>query len=120
MAVAASVGRRASGQPERTTVDRDRASVRRHRAAAGLLLRAASMMQVLRAAAHRVMPWKNGGGSTTEVAVAPDGAGLDEFDWRISMAVVGADGPFSGFPGVDRTLAVPARAGLPRPGLDPT
>lgn len=63
-------------------------------------------MQILRAAAHRTMPWKNGGGSTTEIAVAPDGAGLDDFDWRISMAVVAADGPFSAFPGVDRTLAV--------------
>lgn len=63
-------------------------------------------MQVLRSSSHRVMPWKNGGGSTTEVAVAPDGSGIDDFDWRISMAVVAADGPFSAFPEVDRTLAV--------------
>ena len=51
-------------------------------------------------------PWKNGGGSTTEVAVSPPGAGLDAFDWRISLATIAADGPFSVFPGIDRTLAL--------------
>ncbi len=74
-------------------------------------------MQILRAADHRVMPWKNGGGSTTEIAIAPAGAGIDGFDWRISMAVVAADGPFSTFPGVDRTLAVLDGAGLALHGL---
>ena len=52
------------------------------------------------------MPWKNGGGSTIEIAIAPAGASLDAFDWRISMAQVATDGPFSSFPGIDRTLAV--------------
>lgn len=50
--------------------------------------------------------WKNGGGSTTEVAISPVGAGLDTFDWRISLATIASDGPFSLFPGVDRTLAL--------------
>ena len=63
-------------------------------------------MRILRAADYRVMPWKNGGGTTTEIAVSPDGAGLDDFDWRVSMARVEGGGPFSGFAGVDRTLAV--------------
>ncbi|CCV13114.1 HutD family protein [Mesorhizobium sp. STM 4661] len=63
-------------------------------------------MRILRAAEYRVMPWKNGGGTTTEIAVSPDGAGLDDFDWRVSMARVESGGPFSGFVGVDRTLAV--------------
>lgn len=63
-------------------------------------------MRILRAADHRVMPWKNGGGSTTEIAVHPEGAGLDTFEWRLSMATVASDGPFSVFAGVDRTLAV--------------
>lgn len=63
------------------------------------------------------MPWKNGGGSTIEVAVAPEGAGLDDFDWRISMAVVAADGPFSVFPGIDRTLAILDGNGLDLHGL---
>jgi len=65
------------------------------------------------------MPWKNGGGSTTEIAVSPDGARIDAFDWRISMAAVAADGPFSAFPGVDRTLAVLDGAGLLLHGLGP-
>ena len=51
-------------------------------------------------------PWKNGGGQTTEIAVWPLGASLDAFEWRISMATVEQDGPFSQFPDVDRTLAV--------------
>ena len=64
------------------------------------------MMRILRAADYRVMPWKNGGGTTTEIAVSPDGAGLDDFDWRVSMAQVGSSGPFSSFAGIDRTLSV--------------
>ncbi len=40
------------------------------------------------------------------IAIHPPGAGLDDFDWRISMAGVAADGPFSRFPGIDRTLLV--------------
>ena len=58
------------------------------------------------------MPWKNGGGETVELLVHPEGAGLGEFDWRISMARVAADGPFSVFPGVERTLTVLEGAGL--------
>jgi environmental stress-induced protein Ves len=61
---------------------------------------------VIRAADHRVMRWKNGGGETAEVLIWPAGATLDDFDWRLSMARVEADGPFSAFPGIDRTLAV--------------
>jgi environmental stress-induced protein Ves len=51
-------------------------------------------------------PWKNGGGSTTEIAVWPPGAQFDAFDWRISLAAIAADGPFSVFPGIDRTLTL--------------
>ncbi|WP_332680508.1 HutD/Ves family protein [Bosea sp. (in: a-proteobacteria)] len=63
-------------------------------------------MRIIRYQDCRVMPWKNGGGSTTEIAIHPEGASLDDFDWRISMADVASDGPFSLFPGVDRTLSV--------------
>ena len=52
------------------------------------------------------VPWKNGGGTTREVAVYPPGAGMDDFLWRISMAQVEQPGPFSAFPGIDRVLAV--------------
>jgi environmental stress-induced protein Ves len=50
--------------------------------------------------------WKNGAGSTTEIAVHPAGAGLDDFDWRISLATIERSAPFSPFRGVDRSLAV--------------
>jgi environmental stress-induced protein Ves len=63
-------------------------------------------MRIIKANDCKVMPWKNGGGTTTEIAVAPEGASLGDFDWRISMAHVGENGPFSSFPGIDRTLSV--------------
>jgi environmental stress-induced protein Ves len=50
------------------------------------------------------MAWKNGGGTTTEIAIEPQGTGLNDFDWRVSMARLDAPGPFSSFPGVDRLL----------------
>lgn len=55
---------------------------------------------------YRAMPWKNGGGRTLEIATAPAGADLASFAWRISIADVDRDGPFSAFPGVDRTLVL--------------
>ena len=63
-------------------------------------------MRILRAGDHKRMPWKNGGGETVEIAVSPEDAGLAGFDWRVSMATVATDGPFSIFPGIDRTLAI--------------
>jgi environmental stress-induced protein Ves len=56
----------------------------------------------LRSADYKVMPWKNGGGMTTEVAVARDAAG--EVLWRVSIADVEQSGPFSDFTGYDRTI----------------
>ena len=61
---------------------------------------------VIRSATYRRMPWKNGGGETVEIAVSPEGAALAEFDWRVSMATVATDGPFSIFTGIDRTLSI--------------
>jgi environmental stress-induced protein Ves len=69
-------------------------------------------MRVLRAADRIATPWKNGGGVTREVAVFPPGADLDAFEWRISLAQIATDGPFSTFPGVDRVLTVIQGAGL--------
>ena len=51
-------------------------------------------------------PWKNGGGSTRQLAIAPDDAGLENFAWRISCARVSGAGPFSTFPGIQRSLAL--------------
>jgi environmental stress-induced protein Ves len=56
--------------------------------------------------AFRRMPWKNGGGETIEILAFPEGADLAHFAWRISMAKVAGDGPFSRFEGIDRTLTV--------------
>lgn len=69
-------------------------------------------MRLIRAADLAAKPWKNGGGITYDVAVFPEGAGLDGFDWRISMAKVDTDGPFSAFPGIDRTLTLIEGAGM--------
>jgi environmental stress-induced protein Ves len=49
-------------------------------------------------------PWRNGGGSTRGLAASPAGAGMADFDWRVSIADVAADGPFSAFPGVARVI----------------
>lgn len=69
-------------------------------------------MRLLRRADLVPQPWKNGGGTTREVCAFPTGAALDGFDWRLSMATVAEDGPFSAFPGVDRILMVLAGGGL--------
>ena len=68
----------------------------------------------------RPRPWQNGGGSTREIVCWPTGAGLDDFDWRVSIASVAASGPFSVFAGVDRTIMLLAGDGLrlQAPGLD--
>jgi environmental stress-induced protein Ves len=60
--------------------------------------------RVLRPSDYLRMPWKNAGGTTTEIwkAVSPEGAML----WRLSIADVASDGPFSEFPGVDRWIMV--------------
>lgn len=57
-------------------------------------------------------PWKNGGGMTREILCEPAGAAVDEADWRVSIAEVAADGPFSVFPNLERTIVL-----LDGPGL---
>ncbi|MFO1316598.1 MAG: HutD family protein [Burkholderiales bacterium] len=64
------------------------------------------MHQLLSPADYRRMPWKNGGGRTLEIATEPPGAGTASFVWRVSVADIERDGPFSRFPGVDRTLVL--------------
>jgi environmental stress-induced protein Ves len=70
------------------------------------------MAQLIPADRLQRMPWKNGGGSTTEVTVHPAGASLADFAWRLSLADVESDGPFSLFPGVDRILMLVEGAGV--------
>ncbi|MFI5884032.1 HutD family protein [Streptomyces sp. NPDC051554] len=70
------------------------------------------MIRALPASPRTAVPWKNGGGVTREIAAWPEGAGMDAFAWRVSLAEVAADGPFSAFPEVDRTLTVVEGAGM--------
>ena len=70
------------------------------------------MNRLIQYASLRPTPWKNGGGVTTELAMSPPGAGLGDFDWRVSLASIAEDGPFSQFPGVDRTLVMVAGDGV--------
>lgn len=62
------------------------------------------MIKLLSPLAYRVLPWKNGGGSTTEIAVEPEGATWEAFDWRVAIADIRESGPFSSFPGIDRSI----------------
>ena len=64
------------------------------------------MLRIIRNADYPARPWKNGGGTTRDIAASPPGASFDDFDWRLSLAQVDRDGPFSRFDGVDRTLVL--------------
>lgn len=48
-------------------------------------------------------PWANGGGVTRELLAWP---AADAWQVRVSVADIGQDGPFSGYPGVTRWFAV--------------
>ncbi|WP_035845339.1 HutD/Ves family protein [Kitasatospora azatica] len=58
----------------------------------------------LPAAERTAVPWRNGGGVTREVASADL--------WRVSLAEIATDGPFSVFPGLWRVLTVVAGPGV--------
>jgi environmental stress-induced protein Ves len=56
------------------------------------------------------MPWRNGRGTTLELARSPaEGAA---FEWRLSAADVASDGLFSPFPGCERVLVLLEGAGI--------
>lgn len=56
-----------------------------------------------------MVPWANGLGTTAVVARVPD---TDDWAWRLSIADVVSDGPFSSLPGVERWIAVVSGAGM--------
>ncbi len=63
-------------------------------------------MRLLRPHDYRRTRWKNDGGWTTQIAsdpADPEAVG-GAFRWRVSIAEIERDGPFSSFPGVDRDL----------------
>ncbi len=67
-------------------------------------------VEVRGAADFITVPWRNGGGQTTELA-REDGPGEIPL-WRISRAAVTQDGPFSFFPETDRILVLLSGDGL--------
>jgi len=60
-------------------------------------------MLVIHFASLKPQPWRNGGGTTREIA--SEGA-ADSPDWRLSIADLDRPGGFSGFPGMERTFMV--------------
>ncbi len=69
------------------------------------------MIQVLTEQDYRKMPWKNGQGFTLEIARS-HGEGLENFDWRVSIADVKEAGAFSHFPNKQRVIGVLEGIGL--------
>ena len=66
--------------------------------------------RILTSSNYQHMPWKNGGGTTTEIWKAASPVG--EMLWRLSIADVASDGPFSEFPGIDRWIMVISGKGM--------
>lgn len=71
-------------------------------------------LTLLRAGSARRVPWRNGRGTTDEIAVLPAGTTFEtgDFALRLSAARVDEPGPFSSFPGIDRTIVVTDGEGL--------
>jgi environmental stress-induced protein Ves len=67
-------------------------------------------MRIQRSAEHRVVPWANGLGVTADVFLGP--AGADDWTWRLSIADVSDDLPFSYMPGIDRHIVVAQGEGM--------
>lgn len=61
-------------------------------------------MRVVRAAEQPRIRWRNDGGWTRDIA--RDSSNEHDFSWRVSIADVEADGPFSIFEGFDRLLVL--------------
>jgi len=78
-------------------------------------------MRVLHEVSYRRLPWKNGLGSTLEIATDATEPG-GPWSWRLSLADVPSRAPFSKFPGIDRHLAVLDGLGMKlyRGEADPT
>ena len=70
-----------------------------------------SRLSLLRASDYQRVRWKNDGGWTTEIARDPSAA-ADDFRWRVSIADIESDGPFSNFHGIDHDLLLLAGNGI--------
>ena len=69
------------------------------------------MLTILSPETFKTIPWKNGLGHTTELAIN-SGGNLDNLDWRLSIASVVNDGDFSNFSGYQRNLVLIEGEGL--------
>jgi len=69
------------------------------------------MLNVISPAQFKQIPWKNGQGTTTELAIN-EGGTLTDFNWRLSIASVKADGNFSDFSGYWRNLVLISGGGI--------
>lgn len=67
--------------------------------------------RILTPSHYRRLPWKNGLGSTLEIATDATEPGAP-WTWRLSFADVPSRAPFSNFPGIDRHIAVLDGVGL--------
>jgi environmental stress-induced protein Ves len=67
-------------------------------------------MRIQRSAEHHIVPWANGLGVTTDVFLWPPDT--TEWTWRLSIADVSDDLPFSMMPGIDRHIMVASGAGM--------
>ena len=70
------------------------------------------MIRLLQISDYRRTRWKNDGGWTTEIASAPMPAPASGFQWRVSIAEIERNGPFSLFPGIDRDLLLLTGKGI--------
>lgn len=61
---------------------------------------------IIRGADAAATRWRNGGGTTRELARGPEASIGDSWGWRISLADVDKAGPFSAFPDTERILTV--------------
>ena len=68
-------------------------------------------VRLYRAQDYPRMPWRNGGGTTQEVACNAGGSS-SAFTWRLSIADVAQDGGFSAFSGLQRVITVLEGAGI--------
>jgi uncharacterized protein len=63
-------------------------------------------MEIIRFADLKPEPWRNGGGTTRQLASQPGSAQDGSWNWRVSIADVTKAGDFSAFPGTERVLTV--------------
>ncbi len=70
------------------------------------------MIRLLHARDYQRNRWKNDGGWTTEIASEPMADDSVGFRWRVSIAEIESDGPFSQFTGVERDLLLLSGKGI--------